>query len=394
MGSKIFLAFFWILVFSVLCPAQQLPGYVVAGYSRSYTHGGTDVLVYQLDLSGRKAWRRNLGGIYGDIAYSICQTNDGGFIVAGETTSFTHGSMDFLIYKLDSRGLEKWRRNYGGIKNDIATSVKQTSNGNYIVAGWSNSYTQGGTISDFLVYKLNAAGRKLWRYNYGGVPQEVAWSVIESKDNSFCIAGPSRSFTHGLNDFLVYKIDTNGSVLWQKNYGGEIEEYAHSIYKCSDGGFIIAGNSNTYTNGDMDFLVYKVDSSGKKRWRKNYGGEAEENGWAIQQTNDGGYVVAGNTRSYTHGEGDIDFLVYKLNSVGGKQWRKNFGGIERDVAAYECIVQTADGGYILCGSSYTYTNGEDDFLVYKLDSQGTKQWRRNYGGIMNDNPLSIKEIFN
>jgi hypothetical protein len=189
-------------------------------------------------------------------------------------------------------------------------------------------------------------------------------TLLSYADEGFIVAGWTNSYTYGANDFLVYKLDSNGNKQWEKNYGGINDDYGYSITQTSDGGYIVAGYSDTFTNGGSDFLVYKLDSNGTKQWRA----------YSICQTSDGGYIVAGcGIPDNTYG--GYDFLVYKLDSNGNKQWRKNYGGINDDYGY--SITQTSDGGYIIAGYSDSFTNGGYDFLVYKLDSNGNKQWRKN-----------------
>jgi RHS repeat-associated protein len=172
-------------------------GYVFVGYSNSFTHGGYDFLTYKLDANGNKQWRKNFGGLYPDTAHSIQQTADNGFIVAGETKSFVHGTIgedsDFLVYKLDANGNKQWRKNFGGLYPDTAHSIQQTADNGFIVAGETKSFVHGtiGEDSDFLIYKLDDGGNKQWRKNYGG------GEIWETTGQSYA---PTNSLEKGKNN--------------------------------------------------------------------------------------------------------------------------------------------------------------------------------------------------
>jgi hypothetical protein len=354
-------------------------GYIIAGYSNAYTHGAYDFLVYKLDSNGKTQSRRFLGGTDDEQAYDVKQTSDQGYIVVGSTTSFTHGNSDILVYKMDANGNKQWRKNFGGVQAEEGFSIHQTSDGGYILAGYTYSFTHGEGDSDFVVYKLDGNGNKQWRKNFGGINEDKAYSIVQTSDGGYIVSGQTKSFVHGVEDtdLLVYKLSSNGSKQWRKNYGGELDEEGGMIQKTSDGGYIVAGYSDSFTNGDSDFIVYKLDGNGNKQWRKNFGGTNEDTCFSVKQTTDGGYILAGCTYSFTHG--DYDFLVYKIDSNGNKQWRKNYGGIDEDRAF--SIIQTSDGGYMIVGdtSSFVHTPGYKDFLLYKIDANGNKVWRKNLG---------------
>lgn len=385
-------------------PVQVDEGrYVVAGRTDSFTHGtgDEDMLVYMLDANGNKVWRKNFGGTNVDMAFSIRQTADDGFVVAGLSHSFTHGSADFLLYKLDANGNKMWRKNFGGVYSDSATTAIQTTDGGYAIFGQTYTFTHGDY--DFLIYKLDSNGSKQWRHNFGSTGIEYAWdwfptgsTLTQTNDGGYMICGISDTFTHGDWDFLLYKLNGNGFKQWRKNLGGSDSDQAYAIQQTSDSGYVVAGNTESFTHGtgDFDFLIYKLDASGNKQWRKNLGGLYDENGMSIYQTTDGGYVVAGWTETFVHGTvgSDSDFLIYKLDASGNKQWRRNFGGTELDRGTH--IIQTSDGGYIVAGytESFTQGTGDRDFLIYKLDANGNKQWRKNMGGIGRDEAFCIREI--
>jgi len=323
-------------------------------------------LVFLVYPTVAQTWFKHYGGTNYDWARSIQQTADGGYVVTGYTNSFTHGGYDFAIYKLNSSGNKVWFKHYGGTSSEEAYSSQQTSDGGYIVAGETYSYTHGG--SDFAIYKLNSSGNKVWFKHYGGTSGDHGYSIQQTSDGGYVVAGNTDSYTYGSDDVAIYRLDSSGNKVWFKHYGGVSDDYAYSIQQTSDGGYIVAGWTDSFTHGNADFAIYKLDSNGNKIWFKHYGGVYYDDAQSIQQTSDGGYIVAGYTWSYSHCNND--FGIYKLNSSGNKVWFKHCGGTEHDEAF--SIQQTSDGGYIVAGQTNSFTHGFYDFAIYKLDSNGNK----------------------
>jgi len=341
-------------------------GYVLVGETLSFSYGSYDYTIYKLDSDGSKVWFKHYGGNNGDHGRSIQQIPGGGYIVAGSIESFTYGLTDFGIYKLDSSGNKIWFKHYGGTNNDDAYSIQQTSDGGYIVAGKTESFTYGN--SDIAIYKLNSSGNKVWFKHYGGTNGEQAYSIQQTSEGGYIVAGYSNSFSYGNSDIAIYKLNSSGNKVWFKHYGGTNNDYGQSVQQTSDGGYIVAGWTYSYTYGGTDFAIFKLDSNGNKIWFKHYGGTSNDYAYSIQQTSDGGYVVAGLTGSYTYGSND--FAIYKLNSSGNKNWFKHYGGTNSDAAS--SIQQTSDGGYITTGYIHSYSHGMSDFGIYRLDSNGDK----------------------
>jgi len=341
-------------------------GYIVAGRTESFTYGSSDFAIYKLNSNGNKVWFKHYGGANYDDSKSIQQSSDGGYIVAGCTESYTNGNEDFAIYKLDSSGNKVWFKHYGGINEDYAYSIQQTSDGGYIVAGRTESFTYGS--GDFAIYRLDSSGSKLWFKHYGGSSNDGSRSIQQTSDGGYIVAGNTGSYSYGSSDFAIYKLSSNGNKVWFKHYGGANYDDSKSIQQSSDGGYIVCGITNSYTYGDDDFAIYKLNSNGDKIWFKHYGGTNRDQGISVQQTSDGGYIVGGKTYSYTYGS--YDFAIYKLRSSGNKVWFKHYGGSEFDQA--NSIQQTSGGGYVVAGYTYSYTHGLSDFAIYKLDSAGNK----------------------
>jgi len=324
-------------------------GYIVAGVK--YYTGGTngDVYIIKLDGDGNTEWNRIYGGKGWDRANSIQQTDDGGYIVAGETGSLGAGLWDVYILKLDVNGNKEWEKTYGGKQNDEAYSIQQTYDGGYIVAGYTKSFGEGE--EDAYILKLDRNGNKEWEKLFGESGWNVARSIQQTFDGGYIVAG----YIEGA---YIIKLDRNGNKEWEKLYDYEYCPIM-SVKQTKDGGYVATGWKggfiSTEYNGDV--YVIKLDRNGNKEWDRNYDGLGDDGAYSIQQTNDGGYIVAGATRSYN--EAPFNIYIIKLDRNGNKEWEKiykNKGGEARS------IQQTDDGGYIVAGSS--------SFYIIKLDSNG------------------------
>jgi uncharacterized delta-60 repeat protein len=344
-------------------------GYIVAGSTNSSGAGSDDFCVFKLNSTGSIVWQNTYGGSDYDDAYSIQQTTDGGYIVAGSTNSFSaSGDSDAWVLKLDSTGGVTWQKTYGGTGQDVASYIQQTTDGGYIVAGITNSF---GTVGyDAWVVKLNSTGGVTWQKTCGGSGDDEAMSIQQTTGGSYIVAGLTNSFGAGGYDAWVVKLNSTGGVTWQKTCGGSGDDEAMSIQQTSDGGYIVAGFTNSSGAGSDDFWVFKLNSTGSIVWQNTYGGSDYDDAYSIQQTADGGYIVAGTT--YSFGVGYGDFWLLKLDSTGGVTWQNTYGGSNDDEAYY--VQQTMDGGYIVAGTTSSFGVGAYNVWVVKLEADGSITW--------------------
>jgi hypothetical protein len=242
-------------------------GYVVAGWTSSFITGGYDMFVVKLDSSGNVQWAKTIGGSNSDYAWSITQSSDGGYVVAGRTSSFGAGDWDIYVVKLDSSGNVQWTKTIGGSGLDEANSIIQSSDGGYVIAGGTGSFGAGG--SDFYVVKLDGLGNVIWTKTIGGIFGDGANSIIQSSDGGYAVAGETWSFGAGYPDFYVVKLDSSGNVQWTKTIGGRYEDTALSIIQSSDGGYVVAGKTRSFGIGGDDFYVVKMDSNLNVCFSKN-----------------------------------------------------------------------------------------------------------------------------
>ncbi len=326
-------------------------------------------------------WQKSVGGTGNDYAESIQQTNDGGYIVVGISysndgdVSGNQGASDCWVVKLNAFGIIEWEKSMGGSGDDNARLIQQTNDGGYIFIGPSDS--NDGDVSgnhgnlDYWAVKLTSTGVIEWQKSLGGTGYEYAQYIQQTSDGGYIAAGSSFSNdgdvsgNHGGFDCWVVKLNDEGTIVWQKSLGGLSNDEAESIQQTNDGGFILAGHSDSNdgdvsgNHGGPDYWVVKLSSIGTIEWQKSLGGSGSDQAKSVQQTNDGGYIVAGYTSS---NDGDVsvnygylDFWVVKLNSLGTIEWQKTLGGSDFDLA--QSIQQTNDGEYIVAG--YSYSNDVD-----------------------------------
>ena len=340
-------------------------GYAIAGKTESSGAGQADVYVVKLDANGNLQWTKTIGGPKDDWGRSLIQTSDGGYAIAGFTSSFGAGQADVYLVKLDANGNLQWTKTIGGPESEGGYSLIQTSDGGYAIAGYTASFGAGQL--DVYVVKLDANGNLQWTNTIGGPKGEEGHSLIQTSDGGYAIAGKTNSFGAGDYDVYVVKLDANGNLQWTKTIGGENEDWGSSLIQTADGGYAIAGYT-VFLGAEPPFNVYfvKLDANGNLQWTKTIGGPHFDVGNSLIQTADGGYAIAGTTGSFGAGNGDV--YVVKLDAKGNLQWTKTIG--EKDWDEGHSLIQTSDGGYVIAGSTSSFGAGGADVYVIKLDKNG------------------------
>jgi hypothetical protein len=248
---------------------------------------------------------------------------------------------------------------------DEGHSIIQTTDGGYAVAGTTGSFDAG--VFDVYVVKLNGSGNIQWTLTIGGSDWDEGHSIIQTTDGGYAVAGETASFGAGGDEVYVVKLDSSGNIQWTRTIGGGDEDKGYSIIQTTDGGYAVAGYTISFGAGDRDVYVVKLDGSGNLQWTRTIGGSNWDEGHSIIQTTDGGYVVAGYTISF--GAGATDVYVVKLNGSGNIQWTRTIGGSHWDEG--HSIIQTTDGGYAVAGYTRSFgTTGDRDVYVVKLNGSG------------------------
>ena len=312
-------------------------------------------------------WNRTLGGSQADGGFSVQETSDGGYIIAGYTMSFGSGQRDVYLVKTDSQGRETWSTTFGGSQADGGFSVQETSDGGYIIAGSTMSFGLGS--SDVYLVKTDSQGMETWSTTFGGSQADGGYSVQETSDGGYIISGVTASSGAGGTDVYLVKTDSQGMETWSTTFGGSQDDLGYSIQETSDGGYIISGYTMSVGAGGHDVYLVKVDSQGRETWSTAFGGSGHDFGWSVREISDGGYIIAGHTMSFGAGEGDV-FLV-KADSQGMETWSTTFGGAQDD-CGYS-VQAASDGGYIIVGYTMSLGAGGSDVYLLKVDQGGVEE---------------------
>ncbi|MDI6759975.1 MAG: hypothetical protein QMD05_04045, partial [Candidatus Brocadiaceae bacterium] len=331
-------------------------------------------------------WAATYGGIGSNRADSVQQTIDGGYIVVGVTEPLNR-DYDLLVLKLRPDGTVEWQKTYKGASAYCTRSIQQTSDGGYIVV--SATVSLGVGEADFLVLKLRPDGSIEWQKTYGGVDFDWPRSIQQTIDGGYIVAGETLSFGAGSCDLWVLKLRPDGAVKWQKTYGGVRGDWTYSTRQTSDGGYIAAGGTDSFGTGKIALWVLKLRPDGTVEWQKTYGGVGRSDAYSIQQTSDGGYIVAGSTKPF--GAGKDNLWVLKLKPNGAVEWQKTYWGAYALGVATYAIRQTSNGGYVVAGTTESFGAGDIDLWVLKLKSDGAVEWQKTYGGSNYDGAYSIQQ---
>lgn len=282
---------------------------------------GTHTYFTKADANGDTLWQKTFSaGLWANEGEYIEETQDGGYIVAGRLQDFSGSGM--LLMKLNAQGGTVWRKTFSEISSagfNYGFSAQETSDQGFVIAGYSYiDYYDSTRHKDITVVKTDSVGTQQWTKYFGGTDDDMANFVREASDGSYFVAGTTNSYGVGTeSNMFLLKLDANGDSLWMQTYGGNFEDNTEELWITNDGGCIIAGSSNSFSSGDLDGYIVKVDSDGNTLWTRSYGGSGIDAFRSVQQTADNGYVIAGYTNSI--GAGDYDMWLIKTDSLGEVQ---------------------------------------------------------------------------
>ena len=370
----------------------------------------------QVIILGVLDFTTTMGGSKNDVYKSIANTTDGGYVILGYTqskdgdisTKLTE-DFDFWVLKFSADNTLLWSKTFGGSKDDRGEDIITTKDGGFALLGYSqstdNDVTSNAGSKDFWVLKLTSSGTLSWQKNFGFLGSDYGTTLLETNDNGYLITGVldvtasngqgnSRSTQkHAGGNIWAIKLNNSGDLEWSKYYGGSSTDIPLGVVKTIDNGFIIAGSSDsadgdiTNNKGGYDFWILKIEANGTVVWGKNFGGSEIDEASAITQTNDGNFIVVGDTRSsdkdVSKSNGAADLWMLKISQEGVLIWEKTFGGTSFDVG--RSISRTQDNGFIISGSSRSLdanfnNQGQNDALIIKVDSEGNIIWQETVGG--------------
>lgn len=383
------------------------------------------------EFRGEVVWIRSFGGSGDDTPRSVVETLDGGFAVLGYSNS-TDGDLqgkstgvnDYWLLKTDRNGDAIWSRTYGGSMDDRGQAVIQTSDGGFAVTGYAMSSDGDASnnegFHDNWVLRLDGLGNLLWEQSFGFSGHDHSYDLVETPEGGLFFTGflditsaradgyteKHASLTrHGVGEFWGTKLDSGGDIEWRSYFGGTNNDRAHAVARAHDGGYVMAGFSESDDfdisdpRGSYDFWVVKVSETGELAWQHSYGGTEIDIANDVARTHDGGYVITGSVISadgdVSASHGGSDAWVIKTDAQGQLLWERTYGGSAFEVA--EAICPTRDGGYVVVGNSRSTdqdvsTNaGENDLWIFKVDSGGQLLWEQALGGTDLDLGFDILE---
>ncbi len=385
----------------------------------------------KFEFLGEVEWVKNFGGSGEETAQAIISTSDGGYAVFGYTNSVDGDILDkdtnvndYWLLKLDAEGNLQWNRTYGGSKDDKGQSLAQTDDGGYVLTGYAMSDDGDGSnnegFHDNWILKLDASGNIEWEQSFGFSGHDHSYDIIQTQDGGFFFIGflditsaRADGYTekgnyltrHGVGEFWGTKIDAKGHIQWRKYFGGTNNDRAHAVVQADDGGFVMAGFSESDdfdirdTKGSYDFWVVKLTATGEFVWEHSFGGSGIEISYDIAKTTDNAYVVTGNTFSddadISTNNGESDVWLIKIDDHGDLIWEKTYGGTRFDDA--RGLNTSQDGGYIIAGNSKSFdidatsNSGENDLWVIKTDANGVLIWQQTFGGADLDYGFDVLE---
>jgi hypothetical protein len=339
-------------------------GFALFGTTKSVGYVFENFWLVKTDFSGDMEWNKTYGGNEGDIAQSIIETSDGGFALVGYTDSFDAMFTDFWLVKTDAAGNVEWNKTYGQWYRDYAYSVVETSDGGFALAGYSLSVV--GDLEDYFLVKTDSSGNLMWNKTYGGPDREYAYSVVETSDGGFALAGYS-SFSN--SDFWLVKTDEFGNMEWNKTYGGDGLDRAYSMIKTSDGGFLLAGKT-MLADDTLVFWLVKTDEYGNMEWNKTYGESHGWSGYPVIETSDVCFAFA--SRAYIDWETTgYDCWLIKIDATGNVVWNQTY--TEEDDQSVDSLIETSDGGFALAGSNANIAS-DGDFWLIRTDEKGIPEF--------------------
>lgn len=371
------------------------------------------------------------GGTKNESAQSVVTTLDGGYVVLGHTqsrdfdiTDKPNESYDYWVLKFDENNQLQWNKTFGGSGDDRGKSILQTLDGGYAILGQTNSanqdVTQNSGYYDFWLAKLDSFGNLIWEKSFGYSGLDLGISLIQTTDNGFLLTGvldvtasggegntKQANAKHAGGDYWAIKTNASGDLQWSKYYGGSNTETPHDVIETMDG-YMLVGSSDSddvdinNNKGDYDFWVVKLSTSGAILWEKSFGGSQIDEAWSIAQSDDGNFIIVGDTRSndqdVTNMNGAADLWLIKINPSGDLIWEKAIGGTSFDVG--RSISKTQNNGFLISGSSrsadgdLSSNNGQNDAWILKIDNNANIGWQKTVGGSNIDFAYDAVELTN
>ncbi len=339
-------------------------GYLICGYTTNSTINDCDVLLIKSDWFGNELWRKTFGGAKPDFPYHMLATSDGNYFLVGYSQSYGGGDYDILLLKVSPNGDLLWQKTYGGNGNDLARDIIATSDGNYMIVGWSKAAGQPDNNANLI--KIDPAGTEIWNKKFGSSADDFGNCIKTTSDGGYIMVGQTYGLGASGGDAWLVKLNSSGDTTWTKRFGGAQNDEGYYLTVAPDGGFVFLVRDSSNAGQDIDVRMIKTDASGTVLWNKVYGGNQKDTPKMVQNTADGGFIVAAISRSF--GWINPDMWILKCTSTGDTTWTRHYGGAANE----HCYVvrEMSDGSYIAVGKAASYGPDFDPIFV-KMNSQGT-----------------------
>jgi len=326
--------------------------FLIIGETESY--GNIDIWVIKTDYQGNQIWNRSLGGFNNDIGYDVIANDDNSYVILAETESYGNGNRDICLIKLNNEGDQQWIKTIGGAYYDVGYSFQKTMENGYIILG-ATITGPGNVGTDLWLVKTDADGNEMWSRTFGGEQNDGGSSIQQTFDGGFILLGSTASYGNGNFDMWLIKTDADGNEMWSRTFGGEQGDAGLSIQQTFDGGFILLGFTGSYGNGSYDMWLIKTDADGNEMWSQTFGGESQDFGHSVKEIYNGGYILTGTENG--------NLCLIQLSSEGITQAYELYGGNQYDQGF--SVQQTPDNGYIITGSTESYGNGHRDVWLIR-----------------------------
>lgn len=396
-----------------------LTAFVVSFLSCGNDDSGSEPSPNPTNFEGNIDWIKTFGGSQEDNALSVVMANDGGYVFAGysqsvdgDITDKDATDSDFWVVKLTSEGTISWSKTYGGSADDRAEKIITTNDGGYAVVGYSRSNdgdaSKNEGLQDYWIIKIDATGNLQWEQSFGFGGIDRGFSLVQTSDNGYFVTGfldvtasdgggndDAKSFTkHGVGEFWGIKLDASGNMEWRRYFGGTNNDRSYDVITTPDDAFLMIGSSEsddfdiTNPKGSYDYWIVKVNNNGEKIWEKNFGGTEIDVAYGIAATDDGNYIIIGDSRSedvdIDNFRGNADLWMIKIAEDGNLIWKKSFGGTEFDTGRGIC--KTNNNTFIITGNTRSNdvdlieNKGQSDALTLIINKDGEVLWKTTHGG--------------
>ena len=331
----------------------------IVGECKSYNAERSNICVTRINKEGQTVWRKLLGGKKSDKGIAISRAKDGNLLILGQSKSFNHrGDQDLYVAKLSLQGKLLWEKSFGGDRDEYAGGIAGTNSGGVLIVGDTESFSKKG-YKDIYIVLLDKDGKELSIKTIGGKLNDEANSLTRTADGNFMMVGAREIKRSGDADFFLMKLNQNGKKIWARTLGGNENDTLMAVAPTPNGGIVATGKTRSYNSKQTDLAVMNFDKHGKLIWFKIYGFKYYDEGNAITMTKNGGYIIAGKTNSM--GKGDFDNYILALDGKGKLIWSNIYGDKNRDIA--HGVTRTSDGNIIVVGESDSYSHSKNFFMI-------------------------------